>query len=136
MGLQILELGDEAKKKVDAIVEFAQQEANWYDPKPGAKPPGLDARYRCFLGTYRCVFSFTIDRRAKKVYRHLSISVPTRGRLPQPPVAVLIAKMFGFTGDAHPDKLVPLDWMVHVQTDHLVDDDCVVLVQDTGHTTN
>lgn len=131
MGLQILPIDEQAQLDVNKVVEFAKQREHWYDPyKVGAIIPGSDPRYVCNLGTYRCVFTYTIVRRSKKILRHLSISVKDKGRLPAIPPTMAIAQMFGFTADHRgPQGPIPEDWIVHVQADHPVDDDCIVLAQ-------
>jgi hypothetical protein len=72
-------IDDQARAAVAEVLEHALEEQNYYEPGISAQPPGEDPRHCVLLNTYRCVFSITRDPE-RKLYRHLSISVPAKGR--------------------------------------------------------
>ena len=122
MNLRPLIIDDAAKAKVAAVVAHA--EAHPYRPfTPGAKTPGDDDRFVARLGSYRCVFTYTHSDGG--VWRHLSISVPSK-KYPNPAAAFAIADMFGFTGWDHKTiDRAPDGWMMDIpKREH-----CVVLAQ-------
>lgn len=62
-----------------------------------ATSPGCDERFTCLLPKdYRCVFSIDSNR-AGKTFRHLSVSIATKGRYPSPLAVNVLMKEFGFT---------------------------------------
>ena len=116
-----------AKAAVREVVSYAEKPENWYLCGPGGKVapgsiPGDNPRHCLTWNTYECVFSFT--KTMKGVYRHLSISVPSKS-YPNPYAAFMIATEFGLTGwDGHSPH-PPSDWIMDVnQQEH-----CVVLAQ-------
>ena len=133
--IRILDLGDQSLRKTAKVAAYAKKKVNWYNPRVAgwmSKIPGHDPRSQCELNDYRCVFSYTIDSERRKVFRHLSISVPSENYAN--PIAVkTIASMFGFTGSdgAHDDNF-PEDWVIRVKKDGPIDDHCIVVGQDTG----
>lgn len=135
MAMRILELSPNSKKKALKIVKHAKKRAHWFNPRtPGwlNKIPGHDPRHVCKLNDYRCVFSYTHDTEQGKVFRHLSISVPSKDYA-NPAAVKVIASMFGFTGsDGIPNDDFPDDWVVRVKEDGPIDDHCIVVGQDTG----
>ena len=134
MELRILHVNRKNREKVNRVVNHAKMKKNWYDPSvPGwmNNTPGHDRKHQCKLNDFRCVFSYTVDAQNKKVVRHLSISVP-RENYPSPWSVKAIAELFGFTGKPEPGADFPKDWALHVKKDDPVDDDCIVIGQDTG----
>lgn len=119
MPIRALIIKPEVKDAVQGIVDFASKPENWYHPMEGASPPGDDPRYCILLNTYRCVFSFTESRGS--IYRHLSVSVPVKGKLPNPVAFNEVAKLFGF-----PD----MNSKTHgqYQIAHKEDENCIVAV--------
>lgn len=100
-------IGPEEIKTFEELAEWASKEENWYDVEAAKRgeieAPGEDKRYVRFLGDLQCVFSFTVVKSTKMLYRHLSISVAAPGRMPNLHLSTEIAKMLGFTGG-------PVDW--------------------------
>ncbi len=133
--MRILELSPAAKRKAAKVVAHAKLRRHWYNPHSAGwlgRIPGNDKSHQCKLNTFRCVFSYTINTSFTEVMRHLSISVPSE-KFPNPVAVKEIAKMFGFTGAGETtDADYPSDWVVHIQKDHQVDDDCIVVGQGTG----
>jgi hypothetical protein len=133
--MRILELSPAAAQKARKVVEHAKKRKNWYDPvSPGwlNRIPGQDRRYQCMLNSFRCVFSYTLDRKKAMVMRHLSISVPS-GKFPHPMAVKEIGVLFGFTEvtDSVPGGF-PQDWLVMMKNDGPIDDRCIVVAQDAG----
>lgn len=135
MTIRILELGERAERKARKVVTYAKKKAHWYNPRVAgwmSRIPGQQAESQCKLNDYRCVFSYTIDSERDKVFRHLSISVPSEDYA-NPTAIKTIAEMFGFTGsDGIINDDFPEDWILHVKKDGPIDDHCVVVGQDTG----
>lgn len=123
MPMQVLLSGPEEQARVREITAYAEAQGHWY--KPGVSPiPGDTPEHSTILGTYRCVFSITVGNDA--LYRHLSISVPQKGRLPLPFVVFEIATMFGLTGWTQDmEDKSPEGWMLHVSQE----ENCVVIAQ-------
>jgi hypothetical protein len=116
---------DENKAKVQAVVDFATKPENYYKP-PADFVPGERPEYRCSLDSYRCVFTITEGK--GKRFRHLSISIPVAGKLPNVMAACTIATWFGFTGAPMSEDVatgVGADWF----SDVVDSDNCVVLAQ-------
>jgi hypothetical protein len=91
--MRALIVDDEARANVARVLSHAEQ--NHYHPERAKGSPGDDPHFVAYLGTYRCVFSYTHSDGA--VWRHLSISVPGKN-YPNPFAAFTIAELFGFTG--------------------------------------
>ncbi len=87
----------EAKKRAAEIAEFASQPDNWY--RIGVSPfvPGDRKEYVLKSGDHTAVFTFTMVPLGK-VYRHMTVSVPRKGKFPQPLAVWTLAHYFGFTG--------------------------------------
>ena len=117
-------IDDAAKAKVAKVVAYAMD----HPYRPGDPTPGDNPNFVVMLDTYRCVFTFT--RMAdEKVYRHLSISVPS-AKYPHPIAAFTIADLFGFTGyDLQAAPMRPGDgWIMQVnENEH-----CIALAQETS----
>lgn len=106
----------EVREAVQKLVEFAAEEVNWY--QPGQPLPGDDPRHCIDLSTYRCVFSLT-QMPDGSLYRHLSVSVPAKDKLPNPVAFNEIARLFGF-----PD----MDDSLHIghEVAHNEEEGCIV----------
>jgi hypothetical protein len=142
MPVRVLQLNDRNKARVSKVVAHSKKKRNWYLAGPGGKyspgsVPGRDKRHCCQLDSYRCVFSYTCSD--DKVWRHLSVSVDKGKSLPHPAAVHVIAHLFGFSGsstDLPPTEEeafnFPTSWLIQVRQDHPVDDDCIVIAEDTG----
>jgi len=132
MNVRLLVIDDEARGKVQKVINYSAKPENWYNVFPGGKttqePPGHNYRHCVNLDTYRCVFSFTHDHGADKVFRHLSISVPTKDKYAHILAAFMIADLFLFEGwDGTTIDKPPDGWLLKVdEKDH-----CIVLAQAT-----
>ena len=133
--MRILDISPAAKRRAAKVVAHAKKRVNWYNPSVAGwmnRIPGHDRRHQCKLNTFRCVFSYTVDTAQNKVMRHLTVSVPSE-KFPNPVAIKEIAKMFGFTGAGEAVAATfPEDWYVNIKEDHQVDDNCIVVGQDTG----
>jgi hypothetical protein len=124
-----LVVDDEAKEKVKVTLLYAKHHV--YEPSLLSSvseiSPGDDPGHVVMLNTFRCVFSYT--RFSSKLYRHLSISVPSE-LYPNPIAVTAIAELFGFTGSENglEAQLRDSKWMVHIsRKEH-----CVVLAEQMG----
>lgn len=125
--------------QVNKLVERAALPEHWFNPRdqsegwlerlPGHRPEHI---IKIFDG-FRCVFSYTLDTKLQKVFRHLSVSVlGSEDRVPSPEAMVMLGHLFGFTGEAQPaPRVLPLEWMAHVHQDHQFDGNCVIVAQET-----
>lgn len=106
--LRPLIIDAEAKAKAARVIAHAAA----HPFHPGVGPtPGDDPRFVAHLNTYRCVFTFT--HAEGKVFRHLSVSIPSAGLFPHPAAILTIATLFGFTGwDERTIDHMPKDWML------------------------
>ena len=108
--MRALVIDEDARSRVRLVRDFAEKSENLYIVADGfsfQKPPGDDPRHVCELNTFRCVFSIT--RAQGKLWRHLSISVPSKN-YPNPFAAFTIAELFGFTGWDGESTIPPRDW--------------------------
>jgi hypothetical protein len=119
-----LVIDDNAKAAVAEVVAYAMQPENYYEPGVSNQPPGDDPRHVVLLNTYRCVFSIT-KAPDGKLWRHLSVSVPRKGKYPNWFAVLVIADLFGFTGYDGVSARVPKDWVIGPNKD----DECVVVAQ-------
>lgn len=109
------------------LVKFASRRENWYRPRMMTWVPGDRPEYVLHFGTYRCVF--TITEMDGKLFRHLSVSVPAKGMMPNPMATATIADVFGFSGATRTQDVVTgigPKWSVHINKK----DNCIVLVED------
>lgn len=92
--------------RVKALAARAERRENWYRPGEAAVP-GDSPTFREMVGTYKVVFTWTVDP-DRKVYRHMTISSLNGRGLPRPLVVFTIAHWLGFTGaePARADGLV------------------------------
>lgn len=115
MSLRPLVVGPEEKRRVAHLVAFASDRAHWYWIGKSDWTPGDLPEYALDLWTYRCVFTWLVNMGI--VLRHLSISVPAKGKFPRPFAVFTIAELFGFTGwDGRTEEL-PEGWAAHVDQD-------------------
>jgi hypothetical protein len=112
-------IDDVARAKAARVLAHA--EANPYlpgDPVPGDQP-GFVAHF----GSYRSVFTYTHTHWL--IFRHLTVSVPTPGKYPNPIAVFEIANLFGFTGHDGISDTPPVDWRWDVKPD----ENCIVVLQ-------
>ena len=139
--VRVLCLGKSNLDKTSKVLAHARKKKHWYLVGDGGvvatgEAPGHDRRHRCRLNDFSCVFSYTLLD--DKVWRHLSVSVgdPEEKALPAPAAVKMIARLFGFTG-LDTDELAgdayefPKTWQMQVRKNHPVDDDCIVLLEQT-----
>ena len=117
-------------EELKQFAEWAARQENWYDIEARMdgkiKPPGEDERYEKIVGVVnpmRCIFSWTIVKSTKNLYRHLSISVPDPDRFPNPEMAFEVAKYLGFTGRHS-------DWYIHADNGGPGEHKNVIIIQD------
>ena len=96
--MRVLVIDAQAKAGAAKVVEYSSLPENLYVPGPAAKIPGDMKEHTLRLGDYKIVFSLTKDPSTGDVYRHLSISVPTKGAFPHPAVVNEVLGLFGFKG--------------------------------------
>jgi hypothetical protein len=110
-----------AKTKIAHVLSYAEENPYYPDTHEGP-PPGDNPGYVCDLSTYRCVFTYT--RKQERVFRHLSISVPSK-KYPNVPAVLMIATEFGFTGwDGKTVGRFPWPARVHKE------EHCIVMIQE------
>lgn len=110
---------DENKKKIQQLVDYASKPENYYYPDTEGTVPGDISEHVANLSGIRCVFSLTVLNNV--AYRHLSLSGPEKGELPNATVSFTIATWFGFTG-ARVDNdvsVAPGRWQMGSSEDHL-----------------
>ena len=123
MNMRPLVIDQEAKKKVQRILDYALDPKHWYQPGKTRIIPGHDAHFVTRLDTYRCVFTITLQP-GGFTHRHLTISVPSEN-YPNPYAAYSIAQLFGFTGWDEKTVDPPEGWMIRVNED----EHCIALGQ-------
>lgn len=114
----VLVINDDVRARAAAITKFAVRKENVYRPGPTAKIPGDNPQYVLATGSYRAVFSVTEHPQEKILYKHLSISVLGKGRLPSTEAVSDILPLFGFTGTLS-------DCMINFKPE----ENCVVVIQ-------
>jgi hypothetical protein len=137
--MRALMISDDVRALTKSIVNYASKREHWYDPQDRsdgwlARLPGHNSNLKCVLPVdYRCVFSFT-RQITGRVLRHLSVSVPTVDSMPHPHAVYEIAKLFDFTDSVDLRSVPPFpdDWAIHVNRGGPLDDECIVVFQDTG----
>jgi hypothetical protein len=111
--LGIVLINNELRDDLKKLADWAAQPENWYDIEAAHRgeviAPGDDERYVKIVGvvgTVRCVFSWSVVRSNKSLFRHLSVSVvDDPNKLPNPELTFEIARMLGFTGSMD-------DWLI------------------------
>ena len=96
--MRVLIIDSYATEAAAKIVEFSSRPENLYRPGATAKIPGDMKEHYLVLGDYKIVFSLTRDPRTGEIYRHLSMSVPTRGAFPHTIAVTEVLDLFGFIG--------------------------------------
>jgi hypothetical protein len=119
--VRALLIDERVKARVARLVAFA--EGNHYHVGKSEMIPGDDPRHVLDIGSYQCVFSFTVGPDGS-LWRHLSISVPGP-KYPNPIAFNVIAELFGFTGWDGTSEQPPQDWMFDVN----IQDHCLVGAQ-------
>jgi hypothetical protein len=119
--MSVLIIGEAQKEAARRLFEFAMRPENHYKPGPGVGVPGDDPNYVLQLFSYRCVF--TITESASGVYKHLSISVPAKDKLPHPAAVEEIAHLFGIKGSVD-------DWASKGHVSPHANEHCVVVVSE------
>jgi hypothetical protein len=107
--MSVLLIDDAVRLAVAELIERARKKpipwgkvAMFDDAKPHLKledrPPDFDrSQYRpqhLTLGSYTCAFS--IEQQPAGFVRHLSVSVPRKGKLPNYPAMEMLTELFGF----------------------------------------
>ena len=95
MKLRPLVIDEEIRSRVAKVVDYAWREENHYELYRSNFIPGECKPFVTHLNSYRCVFTISIINGMR--FRHLSISVPGRGKVAHPVVVFTIAMLFGFT---------------------------------------
>jgi hypothetical protein len=123
--MRALIIDDHARAEIKRVIKYAK--AHHY--RKGDPVPGENENFVTKLGTYRCVFTFTVgedDKTGPALFRHLSISIPVEGQYPHPAAAFTIATLFGFTGwDGKTTDEIPHNWAGGADEE----EGCVVLIQ-------
>lgn len=124
--MRVLEIDADAKEKCEQVMTYARQHV--YDPSDNGIVPGDNPSFVCYLNTYRCVFTYTRSPDTGKLYRHLSISVPSKD-YPSVEAAAAIAGLFEFTGadQGVEARLRDGNWMMHLEER---EPHCIVLAEE------
>ena len=142
---RILLIDEKVKARAAEILAYAEDHR--YDPSDKSEGwenriPGRNVNLQCMIyDGYRCVFSYTLSPSKSKYYRHLSISINNRFNgapypsvkqdYPAPTAVMVIAGLFGFTGEPTGDSPIPKNWMVEMRpSGHPTDDPCIVIAQE------
>ena len=109
--MSLLVIDDAAKAAIKAVIDYAQ--LHHYDNamRERGLAPGNDERFVARISNYRAVF--TLTEAGEKLFRHLSVSVGDRQRLPHPIACCMLASEFGFIGWSEKKyRDIPQDWIV------------------------
>lgn len=110
-----------AKAQAQRVMDYAA--LNHYRPGETTWVPGDNANFVATFDTYRVVFTFS--EMGGRVYRHISISVPSQ-HYPNPAAVFALADLFGFTGwDQKTIDKPPDGWLVHINED----EHCIAVAQ-------
>jgi len=129
--LRALVIDAEAKEKVAQVMAYARQHI--YHPGADAVVPGSVPGHVCYLTGYRCVFTYTKSPETGKLYRHLSVSVPSE-KFPNPAAMAIIAGLFEFSGadQGLEARLEAGKWMMRIEKE---EPHCIVLAEElSDHT--
>jgi len=128
--MRALIIGPDEQAAIAKVMAYAMEPAHFYTI--GGPIPGDNPAYTCTVPDgFRCVFTFTRDKR--KLFRHLTISVPGE-LLPSPESCVVIAKEFGFTASDE-----DLNLILRMERDGWLagrghqGENCIVVIQPTTH---
>lgn len=113
-------INEDALATAKAILEYAEKHPYIANTKP---VPGDDENFIGRFNDYTVVFSFTHANGIK--YRHLSVSIPARGKFANPITVFTIATMFGFTGWKGGMPSPPQGWGLEINEA----ENCVVVAQ-------
>jgi hypothetical protein len=137
--VSVLALTPEAKQRAHELALYAADPAHWFRAGEHRWTPGDRPEYVAQFESFRAVFTFSVSQGS--LWRHLSVSVNKRERLPIPMVVFTIASWFGFTGGvpftggAHAPAAEDLilergeDWIVGIHKEPIP---CIVLAQRIG----
>jgi len=130
---RFLIIDEVVKERIGAILDYAED--NRFDPTDKSdgwmdRIPGNNANLQLVIPDgYRCVFSYTLGPSKSIYYRHLSISTPKD--YPSPQSVLLIAGLFGFTGEPTDTIPIPRDWQIELRKPgHQLDDPCIIVAQE------
>ena|SRR5260221_13785038 len=119
MNIRPLVIDDNARAEARRVLDYATS----HPYQVGNPTPGDNPCYTAHFNTYRAVFTYT--HVGRKVYRHLTVSVPSE-KYPSPIAAYSIAVLFGFIGWNGTSYGMPDGWQGVVnEKDH-----CIVLAQE------
>jgi len=125
--MSVLFLTPEVEQRVFDLAAYAANHLHWFRPNQSDWSPGDRPEYVLVSGDTKAVFTWT--ETPEGVLRHLSVSVRTPGKYPNPTVIWTLAHKFGFQGgvpDEHGVVLKPAEsWSVGTNEDQR----CVVVVQ-------
>lgn len=126
MNVRPLVIDDALKQAIAQVREYAEKPEHYYligeggkhDPStiPGDNPQHVITTQ---FG-YRAVFSMT--KAPEGLFRHLSISVPSKGQYPGPEVVEEFCHLYGFTGSWP-------KWQIHVESQ---EPHCIIVAQLQG----
>jgi hypothetical protein len=124
--MRVLMLDEEAKEKVAQVMSYARK--NIFHPGTDTEVPGDNPSHVCYLNTYRCVFTYTKAPISGELYRHLSISVPSKD-YPSPEAIIAIADLFEFSEASQgiEARLAAGKWFMHVEKN---EPHCIVLAEE------
>lgn len=127
--MRVLIIGPDEQAAIRKLVAYAMDPQHFFLPGSGIIP-GDDPNHVVRVPDgYRCVF--TLTKHERKLFRHLSISVPRQGMMPSPEACVALAKEFGFTSsDDGLDLIARIEqdgWLVQPDKG----ENCIVMVQPT-----
>ena len=100
--MAILVINEDSKSEIQRVVKHAKEHVysldDLFDIKNGRlEVPGDDPAFVCVIPDgFRCVF--TIENQPSGKYRHLSVSVSRKNKLPSVPAMEAIMEEFGFDG--------------------------------------
>jgi hypothetical protein len=124
--MRVLLIDNEAKEKAEAVMAYARKHV--YDPSVNGLVPGDNPEFVCNLNTYRCVFTYTRSPDTGSLYRHLSVSVPSKD-FPSIESVGMIASLFEFTGaDQGVEAQVAAGkWLMRVERE---EPHCIILAEE------
>jgi hypothetical protein len=124
--MRVLMLDQEAKEKAVQVMSYARKHV--FYPGDDVFAPGDNPSFVCHMNTYRCVFTYTKSPATGKLFRHLSVSVPSPD-YPSPEAIVAIAGLFEFSGASQglEARLAAGKWIMHVEKQ---EPHCIVLAEE------
>lgn len=105
-------IGPKEQENIKELVSYAERHPYTIDKLMKVadgrlNPPGDDDKYAVTLmHGFRCVYTHEFQKSG--LYRHLSISVPGKGRTPNVHAVQMIANEFGFDGKFS-------DWIIYLE---------------------